>query len=406
MDNDVMDKIGRAINGMGWNASMYAPLTTTIPASACDQQRVYVNWLGIGFAVDARTGKLLWRTDKLSDLGEKANMLVESMVNVAGYQTVIISKDLVGFVRVPLKSMSYQSPFRLTVHEAATGKQKWSSEAGQLTAFNFSGRPIVSEGLIFATAVRTGGADMFLLAINPENGKLEYQIQLGQATMGQNWRGGQTVPSSKLLAHEATIYVMTNNGALLAVSPSARRVEWAFIYEGAPISGQPRFWSSEMVFPAPPPPGALLVRDGVLYVKETGAEGVYAIDLAGPTLKWRRPMDGSESVAGVNSNLLISIGQDVCGIELDHQKMLWSARLPDGCTNTLSPILADKGVLIFAGRGIFQIDLGGGDVSGMFRGQDRDSLGGAVYTVGGKMMTVSNQAVTAYPLGNGAARVQ
>jgi hypothetical protein len=202
------------------------------------------------------------------------------------------------------------------------------------------------------------------------------------------------------------VYVMTNNGALLAISTSARRLEWAFTCDGPPVMGQQRFFSPDMVMPTAGHTGAILAREGVLYMKETGADAVYAIDLSGPTLKWRRPLDRSDSIAGISNNQMITIGDDVCGIELDHRAMLWSARLPTGCSPQVDASISGKDAFVFAGRGVFQIDTTSGNVASVFRGYDRDSLGGLVYIAGGKMITVSNQAVTAYPLGATPNRTQ
>ena len=42
----------------------------------------------------------------------------------------------------------------------------------------------------------------------------------------------------------------------------------------------------------------------------------------------------------------------------------------------------------------------------VFRGADRDAAGGAIQSNGGKFVTVSSQAVTAYPLSAPAVRAQ
>ena len=199
---------------------------------------------------------------------------------------------------------------------------------------------------------------------------------------------------------------MTNNGAVIAVSPSARRVEWAFSCEGPTIAAQPRWFGPDMVIPSAPAPGALLLRDGVLFIKESGAPNLFALDLSGPKIKWRRPLDSAETLAGISNDQLITIGQDVCAIELEHQKMLWSSRLPAGSSSGVLPVLAGDSVCVFAARGIYKIDLKSGGMSQVFRGADHDSAGGSIQSTGSKFITISNQAVTAYPLTAQAARVQ
>ena len=53
---------------------------------------------------------------------------------------------------------------------------------------------------------------------------------------------------------------------------------------------------------------------------------------------------------------------------------------------------------MFLGRGVYEIDRQTGDTLRIFRGADKECLGGALWRTGDRLVTVSNRAVTAYPI--------
>ena len=61
----IAKKLQAAMTANGWAANM-SGLRTAIPSTSTDGRRVYVNWLGIIFAADVNTGKLVWRSRAFS----------------------------------------------------------------------------------------------------------------------------------------------------------------------------------------------------------------------------------------------------------------------------------------------------------------------------------------------------
>jgi hypothetical protein len=164
-------------------------------------------------------------------------------------------------------------------------------------------------------------------------------------------------------------------------------------------------------------PGAAVVRDSVLYFKESGGYAVYALDLAGPSLKWKRAADPSDMIVGIRgaaaveggepgsrgANLYL-VGAGASAIDLSTRAMRWSTRLPVE-TGMLTPIMDGNRLYVLSGRGIFRIDTATGDPAGPpFRGADMESLGGGLLRCGDRLVAVSNLAVTAYPLPPAAVR--
>ena len=398
-DEQVADQIAQIARQYSYMAT--PDLLAIVPGSAADERHAYINWLGVCYGLDARTGKLLWRTDKPSDIGSRVMEFVQSCSDIKR-NTVACAGDRVLFVRIPPKRMNYQEPYRLGCFNANTGAQQWSSESGTLSNYSFACVPLVVDEIVYATAAPNNGNEIFLIAVNLTNGRSLWTLSLGQTTGTTNWRGMMSVPVCNLLYQGGKVYVMTNNGALIAVNTGEKRVMWAMTYEGAPMFDS-RFGGGYQNAPEKiSTPAAMLVRDNVLYCKEKDADDLFAIDLAGPSLKWKRPIESTETLVGMDDDHLFTAGRDVGAIDFVSHSLLWSTRLPL-TTGTYKPMMSGESIFYFLGRGVYQIDAQTGDIKRIFRGYDRDSMGGAVYQSSIGMITVSNQALTAYPLTTSAA---
>jgi hypothetical protein len=125
---------------------------------------------------------------------------------------------------------------------------------------------------------------------------------------------------------------------------------------------------------------------------------VYDIDLSGPSLRWRRPAAGSDQIAAITPTRMLLLGEEASAIDMAGERpMLWSLSLP-ALTGQMRPLTAGDNFYAFVSRGIFQIDAKTGDTKRIFRGADRDALGGQLYVMRDKLIAVSNLKVTAYPL--------
>src|SRR5262249_9749145 len=149
--------------------------------------------------------------------------------------TVACAGDRVLFVRIPPKRMNYQEPYRLCCFNAQTGAQQWSSESGTLSSYSFSCIPLLVDETVYATASSNNGAELFLIAVNLSNGRSQWTLSLGQASAATNWRGMPQIAVCNLLYSGGKVYVLTNNGALLAVNVGEKRLMWAFTCDGPPI---------------------------------------------------------------------------------------------------------------------------------------------------------------------------
>jgi hypothetical protein len=119
-------------------------------------------------------------------------------------------------------------------------------------------------------------------------------------------------------------------------------------------------------------------------------------------LLWKRPIDRESTITRLDDGRLLVIGQDLGAIDVkaDKHPLTWSARMPDLLVR-LTPIVSGGRVFAFAPRGIFEIDTTNGDTARILRGADLDSFGGTLNRAPGRLIAVSNLAVTAYPVSDG-----
>jgi hypothetical protein len=400
MDESLARHFNGALNNNNWG-SQWSGLRTLVPASTTDGQRVYVNWLGIVFAADVKTGTMVWRNRKFSEMNDKFQNFVNSMADTDCYSTTVIGdRLLVTGINVDRINNS-QEPVRLVSMMASDGKVKWSSSTGALANWSFVGLPVAGgPGVVYATARQRNGTDISLLAIGADKGDLLWQVLLGTAQAGTNYRGESDMPRPVILTGNGALYVLTNNGALVAVDVAARRVQWAFTYDGPPISSQQTWWNGQVTISKPKMYASAAIDGSTLYLKEENGDGLYAVDLTGPSLLWRRPLDPDSSFLPLDKGRLLAIGQDLGAIDGKSRSLMWSASLPT-LIGRVTPLVSGNRVLAFAPRGIYEIDATDGDTVRILRGADRDSYGGSVHAAPGRLICVSNLSVTAYPLAGG-----
>ena len=400
LDSAINEQISAAGNNMGWGGQMTG-LTNAAPAAVADQRRVYLNWYGIVWAVDIDTGKVAWWSEPFKALSEnnKAQMLIQFMVDERRFAVVLAGDNLLT-VAVRLDRLQNQEPFRLNCLEAATGKKKWSSETGSLSGWAFLGSPLVMGDTIYIMAHPRENQQLSLLAIQLAGGQLLWSRELGQPQLVNGWNGMPIYPVPSLKYDQGFIYVMTNNGATIAVEAATHSIAWSFSYE---IPYEPPNEGGMMVIngmwvraggKAGMEAGAAFLHDGKLIFKGGGISAMYALDLAGPKLSFKRPVDDDQLLAAVDDTGLYLIGPYFSFIDSQTHVLKWAPPLPtDG--QRVQPLRAGNDFLVFTGRGIYRIDPAQQRME-IFRGIDVDSLGGSLLHVGNKLITVSNRAVTAY----------
>jgi outer membrane protein assembly factor BamB len=406
LEKTLEDKIFAQVNQNGWGQQM-GSMARVVPAAITDGKRVYVNWYGILWALDIETGKLIWWNEHFKKIAEKFNEMIQWQLDSSRF-TLTMAGDSLLAVYVNLDKLNNQEPFRLACYDPATGKRKWSSDTGSLQGWAFIGSPLVVDSTIYITAHPKDNQEIHVLAMTME-GKLLWESKLGQPQVTNNWRGMPVYPLPVLKYVGGTLYIMTNNGAVIAFDTVSKSIEWAFSYDlpAGQEGQQQRFWGGYQQYDAPQPGGSAWLRDGILYYKDHGAKTMFALDLSGPKLQWKRPLDDDTMIAGYDDKnfYLFSVGQDnsyLMSVNWETGGMVKASKLPDA-NEGVRALAAGTNYLMFLSRGIYEVQATNTDVTRdtrIFRGYDKDSLGGILLRSGGRLISVSNLSVTSYPLGD------
>jgi len=401
---EAREQLEQQLKNMGWS---YRSAITKglLPATVADEKRVYVNWLGIVYAVDIETGKMLWRTGKFTEVAANPSNFIHYGADLQRFTLSVVGEKV--FVIVGRNSGG-ETPYQLQCLNATTGKQLWKSDGVVALPYMMNG--VGGVGYILGGGSERGRDEgMQFRALNVETGKEEWKLTLGKPQATTNYRGYRDLGTPTLVGTgggDGIVYVATNNGALIAVNTSQRRIEWSFKHEtrmAVPYRG----WDDEMGFGDPS--GTLMMSDGVLYVKDAGGCVLYAVDPVEPRLLWKRPLDGGARIVAVEGQVAYLFGKGAVGgayfaaLDFKSRDMLaWSEYLGTERTN-LVPLLMKDRVYFLTASGVAEIDpalpVGNIHLRSTMRWGDRETSGGRLLLAGNKLISVTDLAVSAYEMG-------
>jgi outer membrane protein assembly factor BamB len=383
-------------NDWGWGR---IPAADAVPPTAVDEDRVYANFLGFLFALDVKTGKLLWRNAKFHDIVQQLRN--NQLLLPEQYGLCLVGDRLYTVGRESGKVSQQGAPFLLNCHEKSTGKQIWSSQKiSSLKPWRMWGAPTASGDRVYITAIKNQQQrDLHLLAISAADGKLLWATPCGTYQVDESQLYNQRSSQPTLAIDGDRLFVDTHVGAVVLLDAKTGATRWGLNYEAEAPNTQ--YW-----YNSPRPlltVGGPLVENDVLYVKGMRSTRLVAVQLAGPTLLFKRPVGGPAMLIGVDSDRLYLGGDEIEAVDLKTQKLLWATKVPIATPWTRA-IMTKNRLFQFTPRGIFEIDKASGDVVARHRGGDLDSLGGVLLHSKQTLVTVSNLSITAYALqGSGAA---
>lgn len=136
---------------------------------------------------------------------------------------------------------------------------------------------------------------------------------------------------------------------------------------------------------------------GILYVKGMRSNRLYAVDPVRPKVLWHRPVPKIATFIGADDKRFYLGGEEISAFDLATRKIIWSVQVNLG-TAYASQLLTQGRIYHFSSHGICEIDKTNGQVAHLIRGADRESLGGELIVTPNALLTVSNLAITAYPI--------
>ena len=237
-----------------------------------------------------------------------------------------------------------------------------------------------------------------VLALNSKDGKLIWSTKIGSYTTESNpWMVERTFQPALLLSN-GFLSVDTHAGSLVQVDTASGQVQWGLNYVSEVSHGQPVLGSgagdqeSEQFTTGVPQ-----IVNGTLYLKGMRSQKLYAVDPQRPKVSWHRPVSRIAYLIGVDESKFYLGGDDVSAFDVKTRRIIWSVKVHMG-TTWAHALLTEGRIYHFSARGIFEIVKVDGKVVRVFRGADLDSLGGNLVVTPKLLLTVSNLAVTAYPL--------
>ena len=375
-------------------------LSTAVPALATNGASLLVNYLGYGFALDVKTGKMTWRSSSFHMLDIFAMQQQAMMLDPARF-AVIASDEFAWFVGRDIKDQNMFGPFRLTCRRAAGGDVVWKSDdLTDYAQFDLFGAPLLVEGKLYIVAKSLPNNQQqelpkqFVLAIRPGDGKILWKAEVGTFRQGQQmyyYYARDSTPQPRLILQSGAIYVDTHAGVLARLDADSGSLDWGYGYRTDAAEGMNRFF-----FYNPQPSegstasGAPLRLDDALLIKGAQSDQIEAVDPNRMKVLWERPISKSSRVLGTDGRVVFFGGPEISAMDLKTKELLWATRIPGGSLDSRVLIRPD-GIWQMTPRGIFEIDPKSGVVRRIFRGDDLGATGGDLYLTDRWLIAASNR---------------
>ncbi|MBI3839423.1 MAG: PQQ-binding-like beta-propeller repeat protein [Planctomycetia bacterium] len=362
-----------------------------IPAAA-DDKRVCVNLFGYEMAFDIVTGKLLWRTGKLHQL-QNLQQMRQNQISPERYSIALVGDRVWSVLRDPEQLNQNPATFALTVRNAATGKEIFSSRKS-LSTWSILGPPYPVGNVVYLGANRSNqNRELAVLVLNASDGKLLRTVTIGthQVDQSQVYHERTALPS--FLAYRDRLYVDTHAGALVSMQSQSGTFDWGVLYDSPPP--QTGYYYNDYQ-PPPQSVSAPVLAAGLLFCKGMRSSRLLGVQPDGPSLAWDRPVSQTAMIVGVDQDHLYMGGEELAAYSLQTQELVWSTRLPQSAGWSV-PLMTRNRLFQFTSRGICEVDKATGALVRVFRGIDLDSFGGSLLITPQALVTVSNLAITAYP---------
>ncbi|MFO1007160.1 MAG: PQQ-binding-like beta-propeller repeat protein [Planctomycetaceae bacterium] len=384
------------------NSYYQSGLETIVPNSAADSERIYLNWMGVIFAVDVNTGKLAWRTDSFSKVPPHFSEMQQGRVDLSQYAIQVVG-DRVLTTALPLDRLNYwQPPIPLTCWNAKTGEKFWSQGGEQGGQQSYLGVLYPWQGNLLVITHGQQQSSMTLGAISLTGGVANWSIPIGTFEGKNNpYTGGRTFSVPEFAEVGGKLCLMTQSGRVLRISPDEKKILGQFVmyepkttsegnqvfYSDTPLSEEKRLHTR----------GRMLVSNGVLLLKEVGQSELYCVDMESQKLLWKRPTVSSAMIVEADDQHVYLMNSELSAYDRATGKLHWSIRLPVS-GGGLSMASSGDSVFVATQRGIYELHKQDGRIARIVRTGHTDSSGISMRIVGNHLVTVTNYDVVGYKL--------
>ncbi len=391
-------------------------LSLAIPAIAVvDGSRLFANYLSYLFAIDLKSGKMLWRSAGFHHLEVPAMQNVAQFTDVTRY-AIVASGEYVWSLSRDLKDGNYQAPFILSCRRAENGEVIWqSNDLTDYAGLDLNGPPILAAGKMFLPAKGPGnpqqgqgGMVQLALAIQPHDGKVIWKAEVGALRQDNRmyyWGyNRQNEAQPRLVYRAGAIYVETHQGVFARLDADSGMLDWGYAYQTDAVQGQQffRMWWGYNQQPEPSSTCSVPLESGeVFMLKGMQSSKLNALDPNRMKVLWERPISKGSRLLAADDKTVYLGGEEISALDLESRKLLWATRVPGGCASARVLVQKDA-IWQSTPRGLIELDPRTGQVRRFFRGKDLGSIGGDLILSGPLLISVSNRTITAYPRTAGA----
>jgi outer membrane protein assembly factor BamB len=282
--------------------------------------------------------------------------------------------------------------------DPANGKELFrTGEIEELKQFQLLGTPLPADGMLYLTVCKLNQpSDLHVLAVQPSTKRVQWNTHVGTYQFNPLQRIGHSVKPTMLLSG-TRLYVDAQAGGLVELAASSGTIRWAYNYP-AQMPMQQQWWGGDDDEAGTSfGPSGPLVAGGHLFVKGMQSPRLLALRPDGSALDWKRSVPENAMLAGIDDQRVYLASDELLAFDLKTQKLLWANNLPVKSMSIL-PLVTEHRYYQFTPRGIYEVDKETGNVVRLFRGADRDCGGGSILATSNLLITISNRAITAYPL--------
>ncbi|MCA9321662.1 MAG: PQQ-binding-like beta-propeller repeat protein, partial [Planctomycetes bacterium] len=241
------------------------------PAPPCvvNDGRIFINERGLLLAIDAATGRRLWKAgDLLTDLQPLA--LARLDIDCVDEQLLVVG------IAADAQDLAY-----LDVRDAEQGGMRWSTRnSKELAGYSLHSSPMVTGGCVYALVMKSGTGELELAAMALSDGALRWKIGIGFGAMSGNrmrfWMQDDSQQARPVLSADADeIQIMTDAGALVAVDQRGF-VSWGLRYEPTQSGALANGYA----------PSSVLRIGPVLYARSARTRRLWAVDTSRRRVLW------------------------------------------------------------------------------------------------------------------------
>jgi outer membrane protein assembly factor BamB len=368
------------------------------------------------FAIDLKTGKLLWRSAAFHNVEVPAMQNVAQFTDTSRY-TIIASGEYVWTLSRDLKDGNFQATFVLSCLRGESGEVVWQSkDLSDYAQLDLNGPPILAAGKMFIPASGPGspqqghgGMQQLVLAVQPHDGKVIWKSEIGALRQDNRyqWWGyaPQHTAQPRLVYRTGAIYVETHQGVFARLDADSGAPDWGYGYQTDPAQGQGRMfwrWGGEMMGTEPTSASSLPLSSGEAFLlKGVQSTRLNALDPNRMQVLWERAISKGSRLLAADDRTVYLGGAEISAMDIESRKLLWATRVPGGSA-TARVLVRKEAIWQSTPRGIVELDPKSGEVRQFFRGKDLGSVGGDLLLSNELLLAVSNRTITAYPRKPGA----